>query len=149
MNTETFVRRMLDLGNRRGDIPIYGSPEWEDLPTDDPRRFAAVVRSAECWRRDGSPEAIRRRLRAELHAERWIAHQMVRDADQDLIDALRDFDWREFARRMGLPQTPEQWIAHYERNAERLAAEMAQRRSQRQQAGRQQAEQQRHREAAA
>jgi len=47
-------------------VARLGSPEWEELPAADPRRFAAVVRAAEAWRRDGTPEAIAARLRAEL-----------------------------------------------------------------------------------
>jgi hypothetical protein len=57
-----YVRRLLDLGRRHGEIPIYGSPEWEALDSIDPRRFAAVVRAAECWRLDSEPDAVRRRI---------------------------------------------------------------------------------------
>jgi len=67
-----FVRRMLAIGRRCGEIPVYGSPEWEALDRLDPRRFASVVRAAECWRLEGEPEAIRRRL-----------------ADDDLLVRLR------------------------------------------------------------
>ena len=50
------------LGRRHGDIPIWGSDEWEALPSDDPRRFASVIRAAEAWRLDGEPDAAWRRL---------------------------------------------------------------------------------------
>lgn len=62
LTRETFVARMLDLGRRHGEIPIYGSDQWEQLDPVDPRRFASVVRAAECWRLESEPDAVRRRL---------------------------------------------------------------------------------------
>ena len=54
MRTADFHRRLIELGRRHGEIPRYGTPEWEALPSGDPRLFAAVVIAAECWRRDGT-----------------------------------------------------------------------------------------------
>ncbi|MFE8011474.1 hypothetical protein ACFU3O_01900 [Streptomyces antibioticus] len=40
------------------DFPTYGSPEWRALHPDDPRRFAAVIDAAECWRKYGDEEGL-------------------------------------------------------------------------------------------
>lgn len=63
MTRRQYVRQLLDLGHRHGEIPVYASPEWEALDPTDPRRFASVVRAAEAWRLDGEPDAVRQRLR--------------------------------------------------------------------------------------
>jgi hypothetical protein len=83
-----FVTRLLDLGRRYGDIPIYGSDEWDQLVPADPRRFASVVRAAECWRLDGEPEAVRRRL-AE---DDWLVRYRIRQAGLD-VHGRGDTDW--------------------------------------------------------
>jgi Protein of unknown function (DUF2742) len=91
-----FVRRLLDLGRRHGDIPIYGSPEWEQLDVGDPRRFASVVRAAECWRRDGEPGAIREQLERELAENDLLARWRVRQAGLDVHGGT---DWAAVANR--------------------------------------------------
>jgi hypothetical protein len=83
-----FVARLLDLGRRYGELPIYGSGEWERLPADDPRRFASVVRAAECWRLDSEPEAVRQRL-AE---DDWLVRYRVRAAGLD-VHGRGSTDW--------------------------------------------------------
>ncbi|MCX4824891.1 hypothetical protein OG883_34565 [Streptomyces sp. NBC_01142] len=37
------------------DFPEYASAAWCDLHPDDPRRLAAVLEAAECWRKYGDP----------------------------------------------------------------------------------------------
>lgn len=86
MNTRDYVDRLLTLGRAEGDLPIYGSAAWEALPTADPRRFASVVRAAECWRLDASPEAVKQRL-AE---EDLLARYRVRAAGLDIHEALTE-----------------------------------------------------------
>jgi hypothetical protein len=86
MNTRDYVNRLLALGRRYGDLPIYGSAAWEALPTTDPRRFASVVRAAECWRTENEPEAVKRRL-AE---EDLLARYRVRAAGLDVHEALTE-----------------------------------------------------------
>jgi Protein of unknown function (DUF2742) len=88
MTREEFVNRLLDLGRRHGDIPIYGSNEWEALDRDDPRRFASVVRAAEAWRLDGEPEAVRRRL----EEDDWLVRYRIRQAGLD-VHGRGDTDW--------------------------------------------------------
>lgn len=67
------------------DVPLYGSAEHQALPLADPRWLASVVRAAECWRLDGTPEAVARRL---LDEDRALAHR-VRHASYDVCDGWR------------------------------------------------------------
>ncbi|MGH8774815.1 MAG: DUF2742 domain-containing protein [Jiangellaceae bacterium] len=90
-----FVARLLDLGRRHGEIPIYGSPEWEGLDDFDPRRIASVVRAAEAWRLDGTDETIRARLLDELEVADLLARWRVRMAGHDVrgtTDWMRVYD---------------------------------------------------------
>jgi hypothetical protein len=99
-----YVRRLLGLGRRHGEIPVYGSPEWEALPPADPRKFAAVVRAAECWRLDGEPDAVRRRLADDdllVRARVRLASYDVADAT-DWTDAAGRPSWAELQRRREL-----------------------------------------------
>jgi len=59
---EQMHRTLVDLARPHGDIPVYGSQDWCDLPATDPRRFAAVVVAAECWRAEFTEERVRERL---------------------------------------------------------------------------------------
>ncbi|HEY9411434.1 MAG TPA: DUF2742 domain-containing protein [Jiangellaceae bacterium] len=84
MKTSEFHRRLVELGRRHGPVPRYGTPEWEALPDGDPRVFAAVVIAAECWRRDGTPEAIAARLRQELEeSDRLVLYRQF-GAERDV-----------------------------------------------------------------
>ena len=85
-----FVGRLLDLGHSCGDVPIYGSDEWEQLDAVDPRRFASVVRAAECWRSEGEPDAVRARLKQELaESDRLVIARLGSAHD----DVHGDTDW--------------------------------------------------------
>jgi Protein of unknown function (DUF2742) len=77
------------------DTPLYGSVEWETLHPADPRRYASVVRAAECWRRDGTDGAIRARVEQELAEQNWLAAWRLRRMSGDLSDAA---DWRAISR---------------------------------------------------
>jgi len=88
MTRGEFVRRLLDLGRHQGPLPIYGSPEWDQLVPGDPRRFASVVRAAECWYLDGQPEAMRRRL----DEDNWLVRYRIREAGLD-VHGRGDTDW--------------------------------------------------------
>jgi hypothetical protein len=89
-----FVETRLKLGRSCGEIPVYGSDEWEALDAADPRRFAAVVVAAECWRREGEPDAIEARLRHELAEADWLAAWRLRRMSGDLSEAE---DWSAIA----------------------------------------------------
>jgi hypothetical protein len=87
LNRTEYVRRLLRLGQRYGEIPIYGSDEWEALGSTDPRKFASVVRAAECWRRDGEPEAIHQHIADHIdHNNRFTAWRL-RAASHDVSQA--------------------------------------------------------------
>jgi hypothetical protein len=86
-----FVRRLLDLGRRHGEIPIYGSADWEALDNLDPRRFASTVRAAECWWLDGTDEVMRARLVDELATADLLARWRVRMAGHDIREAVDDW----------------------------------------------------------
>jgi Protein of unknown function (DUF2742) len=91
MTRQEFVARLLDLGRRYGEIPIYGGDDWEALDRDDPRRFASVVRAAECWRLDGTDEVMRARLLDELADADLFARWRVRLAGIDIRQATDDW----------------------------------------------------------
>jgi hypothetical protein len=112
-----FVARLLALGRRRGEIPIYGSGEWEQLDPVDPRRFAACVRAAECWRQDSEPDAIAARLRAEILETDALIAWRIRRASLDISAAPW---WPEYRARLGdKPGSTAGWIKAYEDNARR------------------------------
>lgn len=102
MSRAEFVRRILAIARRRGDIPLYGSDTWEALDLDDPRRFAAVVAAAECWRRDGEPDAIAARIDQELADidlyVRYRLSEASRDVSRGYVYDGRP-SWRELQRR--------------------------------------------------
>jgi hypothetical protein len=76
------------------DTPIYGSPLWEALPATDARRFASLVRAAECWRLDGERDAIRDRIITELAQNNWLTAWRLRRLSGDLSEAE---DWKAIA----------------------------------------------------
>ena len=90
MKRRDFVEKLLDLGRRCGEIPIYGSREWEQLPAGDPRIFASTIAAAECWRQDGEPDRVRDRLLDELAVAELLARWRVRMAG---LDVRGDTDW--------------------------------------------------------
>jgi Protein of unknown function (DUF2742) len=97
LTRDEFARRMLDLGRRDSEIPIYGSDAWEALEDLHPRRFASVVRAAECWRLDGTDEAICARIEQELRDNDQLAAWRLRRLSGDLSAAQ---DWAEASRRL-------------------------------------------------
>lgn len=106
-----WARRLIDKA--AGDIPIYGSPEWDALDDTDPRKVAACVRAAEAWRQDGEPDAIRAQVLDDLaQIERYFAYRM-RQASKDLRDghdwaaASRRVSWAELQRRRQLTDESE------------------------------------------
>lgn len=69
------------------DFPRYGSPAWVALPRDDPRRWAAILWMAECWRIDSLPHVIGERLRYEMACREQV--ERVVEAEQDRQLAAR------------------------------------------------------------
>lgn len=79
-------------------IPIqrYGSPEYDALSDQDPRRAASVVVAAEAWRDHCSPERVAEDLLAEMaYVDLEIARR-VRESSWDVADAV---DWAAVFRR--------------------------------------------------
>lgn len=66
-----WAAALIEAGEKLGPIPAYGGPIWHRLDARDPRRVAACVRAAECWRLDGErlPERLREEV-AQLRAAR-------------------------------------------------------------------------------
>ncbi|WP_197285937.1 DUF2742 domain-containing protein [Nocardiopsis sp. NRRL B-16309] len=89
---QSWSQTLIDRGKARGDIPLFGSRAWCELPDNDPRKAAAAVRAAETWAREGddlafdvAQEAYNRRRSedeywAAVHAERkdMVADQLHR-----------------------------------------------------------------------
>lgn len=85
-----WANKLLELGRRNGPIPIYGSPDWHALEPADPRRFAAAVAAAECWRQDGLDHNIAQRLTQELYDADTLLRARLRLASWDVADTT---DW--------------------------------------------------------
>jgi hypothetical protein len=90
MTRTEYVHQLICLGHARGELPIYGSPEWEALDQADPRWLASTLRAAECWRLDGTVDNIRTRLRTELDEADLYVRWRVRLAGLDVHTALMD-----------------------------------------------------------
>ncbi|MBA2558665.1 MAG: hypothetical protein H0V07_02040 [Propionibacteriales bacterium] len=58
--------------------PLYGSPEFNSLAMDDPRRVASCVRAAEAWAQDG--DELPERLADEI-AQLRLNHKGLDDAE--------------------------------------------------------------------
>jgi hypothetical protein len=71
--------------------PEYGGLEWCALPADDPRRHAALVHAAECWRLLCSSPHL-----ADLLAEwqEWLARRTFSQTSSAISAAA---DWRGLA----------------------------------------------------
>jgi hypothetical protein len=65
-------------------IPSYGSPEWDALPDQDPRRAAAVIVAAECWRDHCSPAQVALDLLEDLYRTDAEVRRRVRDSSWDV-----------------------------------------------------------------
>ncbi|MFD0772633.1 hypothetical protein ACFQZ2_01705 [Streptomonospora algeriensis] len=88
-------------GKQAGDIPVYGSTDWAQLPDSDPRKAAAAIRAAEAWASEGDDLAFR--LRREDHERRT-----VEDAHWEAVNAGRADIVDDYSRRV---------LAHHNRAA--------------------------------
>jgi hypothetical protein len=79
------------------DAPEYGSPDWQRLRAEDPRRAAAIVEAAELWRRHRAYEMWLDRLLDE-DPDRWF-RTVTEDANAEarrIAPALaRRKTWRQ------------------------------------------------------
>ncbi len=85
-----WAQQYMDAGFELGDVPIYGSDEWHELPDEDPRRVASCVRSAERYRRDNEPEAIAAQLRQEMAEHDYLVRMRVAEASRDVHAAFTE-----------------------------------------------------------
>jgi hypothetical protein len=79
-----LARRLIDRVADRNSIPRYGSPEWDSLPDQDPRRAAAVMVAAESWRDHTSLERIAEDMAAELQREDDAVRRRFKEASLDV-----------------------------------------------------------------
>ncbi|TDD64784.1 DUF2742 domain-containing protein [Jiangella aurantiaca] len=102
MTAAEWAEALIAQGAAAGEIPLYGSDEWEALPDLDPRRVASVVRAAEVWRRDGEAEHLAAQLRMELAESDLLVRMRMELAE---LDARSGFvaptgpSWAELQRR--------------------------------------------------
>ena len=68
--------------------PPYGSWAWLRLPDEHPCRFAALVRAAACWARDGEGTEIAMRFLTDIIN------------DEAVWDRIEDEEWRRVARQV-------------------------------------------------
>jgi hypothetical protein len=80
----------------RPEIPIYRSVEYESLDPDDPLRWQSMQRAADAWFLDGTDDAIRNRLLAEIEFNDRFAAWRIRMLSNDLSAAT---DWVAASRR--------------------------------------------------
>lgn len=73
---------IIRLGRDAGQIPRYGSQTWLMMAGDDPRRIAAIVIAAECWRDHCSDDRIADELGQEIAA-----------AEANLVHRFRETSW--------------------------------------------------------
>jgi hypothetical protein len=78
-----WAETLIAQGATAGEVPLYGSEEWEALPDTDPRRVASVVRAAEAWRRDGQAEHLATRLQIELAESDLVVRMRMTGAELD------------------------------------------------------------------
>lgn len=84
MSASEWATGLIERGRETGEVPIYGSAEWAELPDTDPRKVAACVRAAERWRLDGEPAVMAERLKAELAEADWMLRMRVAEASHDV-----------------------------------------------------------------
>jgi hypothetical protein len=73
---ESWVQVQTRRGREVGILPMFGSPEWLELPDDDPRKHAAAAVGAECWWRSCDPARIEQELRDELNVRSLVEEQL-------------------------------------------------------------------------
>lgn len=80
-----------------GTVPLYGSADWDRLPDNDVRRWAALAAAAECWARQADDLVRDLELELRLAAEADDRHE---NADYRARAAEHRETWRH------LPNAP-------------------------------------------
>jgi hypothetical protein len=86
LTADEWSAAIIARGRRHGTVPRFGSPEWEALPSTDPRFVASVAMAAERWRDHCSPERIAWEMSLELLAARQVED---RRAAEDFAELAR------------------------------------------------------------
>lgn len=80
-----WARERISAARAVGPVPGYGSPEWDALADEDPRKVAAALVAAEVQRYEAA--TMVERLRAEVDAARYAAE--VAAVEQEIEDGAR------------------------------------------------------------
>ncbi len=101
-----LARLLIDRVADRSSTPRYGSPAWDALPDQDPRRAASITVAAEAWRRHCSPEQVAADLLAEMaHSDLDMARR-IRETAWDVHAALHPAMWDINGPIPGEPRQP-------------------------------------------
>lgn len=96
MSLTPLARQLIARAGDRASIPRYGSPEWNALPDQDPRRAAAILIAAEAWRDHCSPERVAQDMRDSLAEIRDVIDQTLVETSHDVAMAA---DWAHIFER--------------------------------------------------
>lgn len=103
-----WARRLIAHGRNAGALPRYGDDEWRRLADADPRKVAAAVVAAECWRLDG--ERLPWRIADEIIAARAAADRLEAEEFAAVAEHVRSFANRpgqvERVERGFIPRDP-------------------------------------------
>jgi hypothetical protein len=75
MTADQWSAAVIARARQVGSVPRYGSTEWAELASTDPRFVASVALAAECWRDYTDPARVRRDLELESMATRQIENR--------------------------------------------------------------------------
>ncbi|WNV90951.1 DUF2742 domain-containing protein [Umezawaea sp. Da 62-37] len=89
-----WATELLHRATTAGPIPVAGSAAWAALPDHDPRKPAAIVRTALAALRESTPDAVAQRVAAEWAASQREFRQRLKDASVDMSAAQ---DWGKVA----------------------------------------------------
>jgi hypothetical protein len=86
----TWIAPLLDRAHQVGPVPHAGSRAWKALPSNDPRKLAAVITAGLAWLDESTPQAIAARLVAELDQIDAVILARQQAASADVSTALGD-----------------------------------------------------------
>ncbi|SBW20447.1 hypothetical protein FDG2_1695 [Candidatus Protofrankia californiensis] len=92
----SWARRKIREAQPTGTFPRYGSAGWIRLEDSDPRKIAAVLAAAECWRLESNPAWRAALIQAEQDGARAA---YLRDVDRNWGEVQAT--WSELSRHIG------------------------------------------------
>lgn len=84
-----WARRLIAHGRSASSLPRYGDEAWRRLADADPRKVAAAVVAAECWRIDG--ERLPARVAEEIVAARAVVERLEAEEFAAVAEYVRSF----------------------------------------------------------